>query len=418
MNVSYGYYAEAYDLLVDKGGEEIDDGLWRRVCSSQLRLVPAKRHWEFVAIGLLHRIDTGQILPDRFKTYLRESQIRFESHVYAKNFALMRAVVEARLNDRLLTYDVMRQINLRQDERGCLVDGPAGQSSQYHAYMLLLLLRFGDRSDPRLRGVISSAVNWLVAVFERYGDPSPIGRGRFQTFGYAVIRRVFALASSWGVTMPEGYGAIVQARLDAETPDGALSSSWTGPHRDALLHGYNTPADYRAFANFWRPSSTITQAPKFSKDMCWLHALDFHGSVILADDAGVIAAVMPAPLTSPVYLGRKKVVKDFIQQCLRNKRYAEDVMPLLCNGAIPGFEPAKLSLARAHGKMTLSLTLDTAQMGAWHSPITWTPENANVDVSCDGWMETRVWKWGGKGSSPWVGHSFRIFDKGRVTWVW
>ncbi len=402
--MSRGHYAEAYELL--NAAVLPDAHVWERFCAAQQADVGRNRHWEFVAIALLHRFDMADALATQIRDRLVAMQSFWHTRHESMNFRLMRAVAEARLDGRRVTARDLITIGLIPQTDGALPDGPEGISTQYHAYMLLLLLRWGDRQDIELHRIIENAFAWLHSVWRRYGDPCPLGRGRFQLFGYASLAAACALAQDWGLTQPESYIAHVHDRLDPEQPDGALSASWTGPFRDALLHGYNTPEDYRAFAKLWtagisRSATTIAPASLVR------HPLDFSGGCLIADGEGPLAAISAPPLLPPEDKGRKKEFREALRNMLRRPRYAENLLPERLTEA--GFRFGRLHF-RCDGE---NLWMEAPPMSVLQSPIIWIKEGVPAPKT-EGPLETAAWSWSRPDAPAWRGNSFRIFGEARV----
>ena len=129
----------------------------------------------------------------------------------------MAQVVKARLANRRLRQSDLAACGLSPTKTGFLPDELNDCSSQYHAYMLALIMRFGDPCDDGLRAVVVRASQWLVGVYQQYGDPSPLGRGRFQVFGYAAMAAVASLAPQWNVLIDRQWllGDLAEGHLRA-----------------------------------------------------------------------------------------------------------------------------------------------------------------------------------------------------------
>jgi len=247
---------------------------------------------------------------------------------------------------------------------------------------------------------------WLHSVWHRYGDPSPLGRGRFQLFGYAALAAACEWAQGWGLAQPEGYIAHIHDRLDPEQPDGALSARWTGPFRDVLLHGYNTPDDYRAFAKFWTAGisrSATTKAP----DTLVRHPLDFSSGCLIADGEGPLAAITASPLVPPEDKGRKQELREALHNILRKPRYAENLLPEPLTEA--GFRFGDMHF-RYDGE---NLLMEAPAMSFQRSPVIWIREGTRAPET-EGALETAVWSWSRPNAPAWRGHTFRIFGEARL----
>lgn len=402
--MSRGHYSEAYELLHATVLPEAH--IWERFCIAQQADFGRSRHWEFVAIALLHRFDTADALAPQIRDRLAAMRPFWHTRHESMNFRLMRAVAEARLNGRRVTTADLVAIGLVPRTDGALPDGREGISTQYHAYMLLLLLRWGDRQDKALHRIVENGFAWLQSVWRRYGDPSPVGRGRFQLFGYASLAAACTLAQDWGLTQPECYVAHVHDRLDPEQPDGALSARWTGPFRDAFLHGYNTPDDYRAFAKFWTAGisrSASTKAP----EALVRHPLDFSGGCLIADGERPLAAITASLLRPPEDKGRKQEFRAALRNMLRRPRYAENLFPEPLTAA--GFRFGGMHF-RCDGA---NLWMEAPAMSVQQSPVIWIRESAPAPKT-EGALETAVWSWSRPNAPIWRGHTFRIFGEARL----
>jgi hypothetical protein len=231
------------------------------------------------------------------------------------------------------------------------------------------------------------------------------------------MMRIVPLLDRWDGVLPEEYIRCVAHRLVREVPDGALAACWSGPHRDGLLHSYNSPGDYSAFADFWLSQMPVSELFVSSGGAIWMHWLDFDGSAIFADDAGVFAAMTAPPSPSPFAAGRRKLISDFGRQFFRKEKYPEDLAPQPCNGLIAKFASMHLSVARESKGRTLRFNYDGDFYGAWHTPIIWVRCGDPVAFSADMPVETQKWEWGRGGPVLWTGHSFRAFGRGQIEWA-
>jgi hypothetical protein len=402
-----GHYADAYRLLRDS--DLPGAGEWERLCEAQRADPVSNRHWEFLAIALLRRYDQGGELAGELRDYLVRMRPLWHKRHESMNFRMMRVVAEARLAGRLIGISDLEAIGLKPHSNGSLPDGPEGISSQYHAYMMLLLLSWGNREDVALHRLIENGFTWLRGVWQTYGDPSPLGRGRFQLFGYAALAAACALAEKWGLPQSEDYIAHIHDRLDPEQPDGSLSARWAGPFRDALLHSYNTLGDYRAFADFWTANISRKILLDIPSVLVRYH-LDFVGSSLIANGNGPLFALTSVPATPAEDIGRKRESLQLLRMLMRHPRYAENLTPeKLTDG--------NFSINGAHfftdGQ---NLFLEAPDVTFWYSPIVWTRKKGGAPV-CQGMIETSTWEWTRPGAATWYGHSFRIFGPARVKWV-
>lgn len=296
----HGFYGPAYrQLLTQHTLSNLDELAWEAVVRLHERNPATEGHWEFLAIGYLHLCDQDIQLSTKVADRLAVLAARFQNQPHTCNWRLMAQVVKARLANRLLRESDIAACGLSPTKTGFLPDELNDCSSQYHAYMLALIMRFGDSCDDGLRAVVVQASQWLVGVYQQYGDPSPIGRGRFQVFGYAAMAAVASLAHQWNVLIDRQWLLAVWNRCRPETPTGSLSAVWTGPFRKHLLHGYNTTDDYPAFAALWmnglkRPDPLPSDSA-LATYLTWWHDLDHAGSGVLADSTGPIAALQVDP---------------------------------------------------------------------------------------------------------------------------
>ena len=315
----------------------------------------------------------------------------------------MRIVVEVRLKGQFVTIEDLNKIGLRQSADGALPDGVEGVSSQYHAYMLLLLVRWGDRRDENIRRLILNAYNWLLVKYQSFGDPNPIGRGRFQIFGYAALAALVTYLQNWGIAPQDEYMLCIFDRLVAERPSGALSDAWSGPFRDALLHGYNTEHDYAAFAKFWvEDKRTGTQHSPKSLPLLQ-HALDNNGATLFANEMGAVAALTPPFCLSPTDLGRKREIKTGIRQVMRSPRCAENILPKLVDGS-------KFRCGDADVQVVENLVkIETDR----ECPIIWLRRKERA-LSVVGCAEQATLMWSRDGMDPWWGYTFRPIGRIQV----
>jgi hypothetical protein len=254
-----GFYAETYRQLHAEGPDADLSALDAR----QASMPPGESHWEFAAIALLHvATREGQAPPCAIRAQLDQWQSKFNPKHPAGNWRLMRVIVNAAFMAWPLDHEMLTEALGPLGVDGHLPDVQGEVSSQYHAYNLLLLARFGDALDPKVCSAVREGFAWLFEVDRTYGDPSPLGRGRFQTFGYAAMQAAAQYAGGYGVEVPGAWAARVAIRLSGVVPgSGALPPFWDGPYRQELLHGYNTVDDYPAFAEFWAPHRETPALP-------------------------------------------------------------------------------------------------------------------------------------------------------------
>lgn len=254
-----GFYADSLTHLAT--AESID---WDYLKNAQIKNPLNELHSEFALIGALHKLEFPLLETNKQKIrdFIAEVPMVLQHHT--ANWRLMKAIVARALYDTRITATDLKALRITQEQNGFLPDLPNDLSSQYHAYTLLLIVRFGDPKDVKLQDIVLKAFEWLINVEITYGDPNPLGRGQFQLFGYAAMRAaVHWLEERWPQVI-SALGSLttwtqsVQSRLPSVfIPNGgALPFVWDGPYRENLLHGYNTPGDYPSFANFWLQNIT------------------------------------------------------------------------------------------------------------------------------------------------------------------
>lgn len=303
-----GFYGSAYRALVAAARVgSISDEVWQ-YCINQCERNPrGEEHWEFLAVGYLHLVDRGRTLSSQDLVRLSLLAGKLKKAHRTVNWRLMARVTGVRLAGRRLTKDDLRSIGAVPDHEGYLNDEAGEPSTQYHAYILLLMLRFAD-DDETVASWMKRSLEWLVRTWQLNGDPSALGRGRFQLFGYAAMSAIAHLAASRNMHVPREWLSAVLSRLSPEEPTGALSSTWTGPFRDKLLRGYNTADDYAAFSELWvsEREEVVCTGPVAQRNGYWIHSLDSSGSCLIARLEGPVAAVTVSDL--PLQRGANRLV--------------------------------------------------------------------------------------------------------------
>lgn len=293
-----GFYGPAYRLMLKYADcKVLPQTAWVEAMDLHRDNPVGEGHWEFLALGYLHLFDRDKTLAPQSASQLTGLLNLFAADHATTNWRLMARVARRRIEGGFLASTDLDQVGLKQTEDGFLPDIRDDDSSQYHAFILYLLLRFSDPSDAAVRLIVVRALDWLTAVHKRDGDPSPLGRGRFQLFGYASMAAVVGQAERWQLSVPASWQAEIWARLEFNPLRGAISPKWDGPHRSYLLHGYNTTDDYPAFATLLT-HDLIAPKTKYIPDddhALWWHPLDGWGSGLMADRFGVLVSVLVSP---------------------------------------------------------------------------------------------------------------------------
>ena len=285
----------------------------------------AEKHWEFVAVALLHvrgYATANHELSPMDRETLSRLLTRCVTNHHAANWRLMRTLIQCALANKAgaagyscLTYDEALQGGLIVLPDGQLEDIPGDSSTQYHAYLLHLVMRFGDRTCPKLRKIVADALQWLVRIDREDGDPNARGRGRFQLFGYVSMAVCHALSAAWGLSTPQSWGDRVAQRISHNMFSGALPVCWDVPMRQELLLGYNTIDDYPAFARFWLGSANeATRYPSSAGDD-FLHQLPGGSFVLANEQGGALLGITPRG-----YAQSTGGLKEAVSQCIRAGR--------------------------------------------------------------------------------------------------
>ena len=406
MHYDHNCYSYFYSILENLCPEDA----CARIQNISLNTFATSKVVEFISIALLHRADRDIKLRDSLSEQLKRMQPFWHERHESMNFRLMRVVLEKRLDNRLVKVDDLDTIGLHQLSDGSLPDGREGISSQYHAYMLLLLLRWGDRQDCKLHQIIEKSFAWLHDIWRRFDDPNPLGRGRFQIFGYASMAKACELAQEWGYAQPSGFVEHIHENLIPEEPEGALSIRWSGPFRDALLHGYNNPDDYSAFAKFWINDIVTRLRTKINTSKLFRHILDFQGSSLIANVNGPMWAIVPNPIQPPLDIGKKQKAIKALRTLLQKQRYAENSQPEILHTNSFEIEGAKFSCDAQ------SLVMRTPFSPCYHSKTIWIRGTPSVP-KITGTTENSEWQWSRPGQPRWYGYSFRIFGEAEVEWT-
>lgn len=408
-----GFYGPSYRLMlesVDQG--YLSDEIWEKVVEIHRNNPKNEGHWEFLALGYLILFDQSEVLSEIEKLRLSSLLIRFNPNHPATNWRLISQIVKRRIaGGRISKVDIDR-VRLIQDKEGFLQDIPADRSSQYHAFLLFLIMRFSCPKDMLMRLIVHRAFGWLVSCHQLYGDPSPLGRGRFQLFGYAAMAAAAGLSDRWEVQLSDDWSADVWSRLSYDRMLGSLSPKWDGPHRSYLLHGYNTIDDYPAFVSMM----TYNLIPKHYKlnprnsQMLWWHPLDNFGSGLLADYSGIRIGIIASKGIDPP-LSRRQQLKHLF----REKQ--PEFLPLLVNSAqVLPLNNMKFCALNGHIKFFWSLE-DSNSSESRYTIWTISPHSS---LRVTGSVEMATLEWKQNDTITWNGLDLRIVRFGSVEayWIW
>ncbi len=406
-----GFYAPSYRCLVEatKKGYSVDSAL-ETACAMHRRNPPGEGHWEFLAVAYLHLKyirGNDELKADKSLECLYRL---FKKRPLTANWRLMQRITQASLSGCRLSGRDFWDLGISPDADGCLPDRQGEQSSQYHAYMLLLGLRFGDESDNDLRTFFKRAFEWLYLLDSRYGDPSPVGRGRFQVFGYASMASAAYYARRWGFSIDGQWYQRVLQRLAPEQPNGALCQRWSGPHRDYLLYGYNTPADYSMFADLWLLETELRQQEEVpgTERWCW-HTIGKNGEGILSDRTGPRFSTTLGSCGSNEQRTISKL-RHWAWARFRQTKIEGSPPRVLGDGELMQLD-ASVSLVMNDGVLWVSINPRSLY---FQSPILWVPDGTDTDFHVEGSVEEQSVRWSRSPGSAWSGRSFRIVRKGKV----
>lgn len=249
-NAWSGFYARAYAHLADHlNGSQLDFEYLLRVVRDNPR---GESHAEFVAIALAAFTVSGRLpqksIPDSFLTELFGL---FHAEHTTCNWRLMAFIAKAILIEQQPPVFDEALLLIEQTPDGVLLDEPNHISSQYHAYILLLLCFFFEIEQAK--PVISKAFAWVNLTVERFGNFGVFGRGKFQKFGYASLLVADRVCKAHGLDglSPLARKSALGALIGYQKTPSALSEGFVSPALDFLQHGYNTAQDYNEFTRFW-----------------------------------------------------------------------------------------------------------------------------------------------------------------------
>lgn len=347
-----GFYSRPYRWLHQHPECLGQPGLWAQLEQLQAAVPANEKHWEFVAMALLHTAGyrAGQTLPDTLLGVLKQLYGRMATGHKAANWRLMRRITQCAVDARVLAVSDLEALDMAQHANGFLPDAPDDCSTQYHAYNALLLARFADRQDASMREVLRRALAWLVEAALQDGEPNARGRGTFQLFGYAAMDALAdLLVHEWGLGVPQDWWDAVRARMEHYEGSGALPLWWNSPAQQHWLLGYNSCDDYPAFADFWAPTrhALPTSAAEATSRAIerWTCAESGDGAyVVFSDERGPVVALQPVAATGRPSVGVKSALKALVRS-VRQRGSAS---------------------AAAHEPQSRKLELMKAQVGPWH----------------------------------------------------
>ncbi len=407
-----GFYGPAYRLLLQHAErEEPSDAVWQQIVAFQQDNPPLEGHWEFLALGYALLFDRTEELSATARLRLSWLKNQFQATHATANWRLMARLVNRRLDRGRLCFADLGKVDLVPEETGFLPDLAGDNSTQYHAFLLFLIMRFGDVQDKDLTQCVAAGLTWLTDCHAKFGDPSPLGRGRFQIFGYAAMAGLATLAKDWGQQLSPDWCATVWHRLHARAPCGALSAHWDGPHRRHLLHGYNTVEDYPAFAALLTHGIVPPSEVPPPETSLWWHVLDEEGSGLIADQNGARLAVLmaPPPMGST---GMRQAMRQLLTRKSAHEPRPEKIAdPLfLCGGW------AKLYHVANETRFTLDTTLKLSPFLATELTL-WSPTPAR-NVTAVGSAEMAEMTWQQAGGAIWHGHTLRLVRGGKISVAW
>ncbi|WP_420403092.1 hypothetical protein [Nisaea sp.] len=272
------FYGTAFACMLwrrwpERFGEDLTAGLERlRVQDKRARIGAWQNpyHWEFVRFALadLFRPGPAAGFADSIEILGRP---RFVGTRVA-NWMLLRSTVRileghgagpwfGRLERRFV-------LALHQQPDGFIEDQRGAPTQQYHAFMAALLgyqIAVLGEGSTFLRNRFAAALEALQRTALHGGEVNAVGRGRFQSFGYAAAALALAFGIRLGLAAPGAetlLQAIVQRLERATGPDGALPLMIDGndartetdpapvhPHQNRIgWHSYNNGPDYLAFS--------------------------------------------------------------------------------------------------------------------------------------------------------------------------
>lgn len=224
-------------------------------------------HWDFNNLAF---VETYALLRDRLDETTRR---RWESGLLAwktnphsaTNWLAMRALAAFRRgmlleqpHDLQFARDLLDRILAFQKSDGALDDIlDRSRPSQYQAYTACLLHRMRDLAPARVPHAVVHAARWLLALTAPDGDPTALGRGQGQIFGYAAAAYLFRAAASLDSDFAPQYrwaeNRILAKLAASQTPEGwiPLVLNDVPVAERAGWYDYHHLTVYNAFAAVW-----------------------------------------------------------------------------------------------------------------------------------------------------------------------
>ena len=405
-----GFYGPGYRALLEcRNLDAVPATCWEKILCLHEENPVQEKHWEFLAVAYLHLFDHGLILHPAVSEQIFSIYCKFSKKHKATNWRLMGVITHCRINSKTPTKAAYNKAGLIQNSDGFLQDIPGDESSQYHAFILFLVMRFFNPEDLTIHASVHRAFNWLIRIYRQYGNPSPLGRGRFQIFGYASMAAIAGLAKRWSLRVPSDWEAAVWSELRYDEGSGALSSKWDGPHRSLLLHGYNTADDYPAFAElltYGLPKKD--QPPKPSDGSIWWNELDRFGSGILSTRNGPLLSIQIMESNENAISIKQALVNLISDRASGNSR------PIL----VPTdfiFPKNFIRFNLSHSHLTLDWGMNRHQ-ASFASFSIWS-RLPIIDCVWSGSTETTQTKWHRKNCQSWDGRTFYTSRFGRCRMI-
>lgn len=406
-----GFYGPSYRLMLKFSDKEfLPDEIWNNVVEMHKNNPTIEGHWEFLALGYLILFDNSKELSEVGKIRLKSILVNFNKKHPATNWRFISQIVKRRIEGGMISMIDIDHIRLIQTKDGFLEDIPEDNSSQYHAFLLFLLMRFSSPNDSFIRSKVVRSFDWLTTCYKLYGDPSPLGRGRFQLFGYASMVAAASQSNRWKVPISKNWLTVVWSRLSFESLSGSISPYWNGPHRSKILHGYNTIDDYPAFVSLMthKMSPKNNEIESKNNNKLWWHPLDSFGSGILADHSGIRLLIITSKLDA-ISFSRKKILLNFLDR----KKTA--LIPSLIKSDLE-IPNRNIRITFEDGKIIIFSDLNKSKISESRFIIWSTYQPLSLKVS--GSVETAKVNWKYANEKLWEGFDFRIVRRGEVEVVW
>jgi hypothetical protein len=246
------------------------DRLKRQDKQARIGVWENRFHWEFVRFALADLFRSGPVGHYREPGDVLGGMGFIRSRV--ANWTLLRSTVRlagtARLDRIIGRMERWLALAIYQRPDGFIEDQRGAPTQQYHAFATALLgyqISVLEEPSAALHEKFRAALQALVRTALHDGEVNAIGRGRFQSFGYAAAALALAIGLRLGCA-PEGSITLLRAiadRLEAALgPGGTLPLMITRideteevtppphhPHQRRIgWHSYNNGPDYLAFS--------------------------------------------------------------------------------------------------------------------------------------------------------------------------